>query len=35
VLISLVNLALYFRRKFFTGEALKPVCEIEDIKPQD
>jgi ACR3 family arsenite transporter len=35
VLISLVNLALYFRRKFFTGEALKPVCEIEDIKPQE
>ena len=35
VLISLVNVALYFRRKFFPGETLEPVCEIEDIKPQE
>ncbi len=32
VLISLVNVALYFRRKFFAEEAQAPVCEIEEIK---
>jgi len=33
-LISLVNVALYFRRKFFAGGALAPVCQIEEIKPR-
>jgi len=35
VLISLVNVSLYFRRKFFTAETLKPVCEIEEVKPKE
>jgi len=34
VLISLVNVALYFRRKFFAGEAQEPVCEVEEVKTQ-
>ena len=34
VLISLVNLALYFRRRFFAGEA-QPTCEVESIKAQE
>ncbi len=33
VLISLVNLALYFRRRFFAGEA-QEVCEIEEVKAE-
>ena len=35
VLISLVNVALYFRRKFFATEAQGPVCEIEEVKAQE
>ena len=35
VLISLVNVSLYFKRKFFAGEALEPVCQIEEVKPQE
>jgi len=35
VLISLVNVSLYFRRIFFAGEAQEPVCEIEEIKAQE
>ena len=35
VLISLVNVALYFRRKFFAAEAQELVCEIEEVKAQD
>jgi len=35
VLISLVNVALYFRRKYFAEEALEPVCEIEDVRTQE
>jgi ACR3 family arsenite transporter len=35
VLISLVNVALYFRRKFFAAEAQELVCEIEEVKAQE
>jgi ACR3 family arsenite transporter len=35
VLISLVNLALYFRRRFFAGEVQEPTCQIENIKAQE
>ena len=35
VLISLVNVALYFRRRFFTGETEEPVCRIESVKTQE
>ena len=35
VLISLVNVALYFRRRFFAGEAQEPTCEIETVKAQE
>ncbi|MFH1381968.1 MAG: ACR3 family arsenite efflux transporter [Chloroflexota bacterium] len=35
VLISLVNLALYFRRKFFAGEAQTTTCQIESVKAQE
>jgi ACR3 family arsenite transporter len=35
VLISLVNLALYFRRKFFAAEAQEPTCEIESVQSQE
>jgi len=35
VLISLVNVALYFRRKFFAGEAREPVCEIEEVRAEE
>jgi ACR3 family arsenite transporter len=34
VLISLVNLAFYFRRRFFAGELREPACQIEEVKPQ-
>jgi ACR3 family arsenite transporter len=34
VLISLVNLALYFRRRFFAGE-LQEACQIEEVKSQE
>ena len=34
VLISLVNVALYFRRKFFASE-VGEVCEIEKVKAQE
>jgi ACR3 family arsenite transporter len=34
VLISLVNVALYFRRRFFAAEAGE-VCEVEEIKAQE
>ena len=33
VLISLVNLSLYFRRRFFAGEVQEPTCKIESVKP--
>jgi len=33
VLISLVNLALYFRRRLFTSELQEPTCQIEEVKP--
>jgi ACR3 family arsenite transporter len=32
VLISLVNLALYFRRRFFASELREPACQIEEVK---
>jgi ACR3 family arsenite transporter len=35
VLISLVNLALYFRRKFFAEEGQEPTCEIEEVKAHE
>ncbi len=35
VLISLVNLALYFRRRFFAGEGQEPTCKIESVKAQE
>jgi len=35
VLISLVNVALYFRRRFFAGESQEPACEIESVKAQE
>lgn len=35
VLISLVNVALYFRRKFFSGEATDLQCEIEGVQVQE
>ena len=35
VLISLVNLSLYFRRRFFAAEVQAPTCEIESVKPQE
>ncbi len=35
VLISLVNLALYFRRRFFAGEAQEPACAIDEVKSKD
>jgi len=35
VLISLVNVALYFRKRFFAAEALEPVCEIEEVRTQE
>ncbi len=35
VLISLVNLALYFRRRFFAAEVQEPTCKIESIKAQE
>ncbi|MBN1368814.1 MAG: ACR3 family arsenite efflux transporter [Dehalococcoidaceae bacterium] len=34
VLISLVNVSLYFRRKFFTGEAQGLACQIDNIKAE-
>jgi ACR3 family arsenite transporter len=33
VLISLVNLALYFRRRFFATELQKNACQIEEVRP--
>jgi ACR3 family arsenite transporter len=33
VLISLVNLAFYFRRRFFAAELREPTCQIEEVKP--
>ena len=33
VLISLVNLALYFRRRFFAAELQERTCQIEEMKP--
>jgi ACR3 family arsenite transporter len=35
VLISLVNVALYFRRKFFAVEDHEQVCKIEEVRPQE
>lgn len=35
VLISLVNVSLYFRRRFFAGEALEQTCKIEEVKAQE
>jgi ACR3 family arsenite transporter len=35
VLIGLVNVALYFRRKFFIREEQASACKIEEIKPQE
>jgi len=34
VLIGLVNVALYFRRRFFAAEIQEPVCQIEEVKAQ-
>lgn len=34
-LISLVNLALYFRRRFFANELHEPACQIEEVKSQE
>jgi arsenite transporter len=35
VLIGLVNVALYFRRRFFAGEKQSPTCEVKEIKAQE
>jgi len=35
VLISLVNVALYFRRKYFSKEDQSGTCKIEGVKPQE
>jgi ACR3 family arsenite transporter len=35
VLISLVNLALYFRRRFFASDLQEPTCQIEEVKSQE
>jgi len=35
VLISLVNLALYFRRKYFKSEIQKTTCEIEYLRAKE
>jgi ACR3 family arsenite transporter len=35
VLISLVNLALYFRRRFFAAELQERTCQIEEVKPPE
>jgi ACR3 family arsenite transporter len=35
VLISLVNVALYFRRRYFAGEVRAADCKIEKVKAQD
>jgi arsenite transporter len=34
VLIGLVNLSLYFKRKFFAGGAQGPTCQIDEIKAE-
>jgi len=34
VLIGLVNVALYFKRRFFAAEIQEPVCQIEEVKAQ-
>jgi ACR3 family arsenite transporter len=33
VLISLVNLALYFRKRFFADELQESACRIDEVKP--
>jgi ACR3 family arsenite transporter len=33
VLISLVNVALYFKKRYFAGEDPEPACKIENIEP--
>ena len=35
VLISLVNLSLYFKRRFFAGEVQEPTCEIKEVKAHE
>jgi arsenite transporter len=35
VLISLVNVALYFRRKYFSREDQSTTCKIEEVKSQE
>jgi arsenite transporter len=35
VMIGLVNVALYFRRKYFTKDDLSTACKIEEVKPQE
>jgi len=35
VLIGLVNVALYFRRKYFAKEEQSATCKIEEVKAQE
>jgi ACR3 family arsenite transporter len=35
VLIGLVNVALYFRKRFFAGEAAEAACVINEVKTQE
>ena len=35
VLISLVNLALYFRRRFFAGEGQELTCDIVEVRAKE
>ena len=35
VLIGLVNVALYFRKKYFAKENQSPTCEVKEIKAQE
>ncbi len=35
VMIGLVNVALYFRKRFFAAETQEPTCEIKEVKPQE
>ena len=34
VLIGLVNVALYFKNRFFADETQRAICEIQEVKVQ-